>query len=69
MVNDEIFEQHLRSLLLYVSVGKRKEFYVELSKYTSDMCQFTLDEFTNALKRDIRDNPIKYFETDSENSG
>lgn len=66
MVDDEIFEQHLRSLLSYVPEDKHKEFYVALSKYTSDMCQFTLDEFTNTLKKDIRDNPIKYFETDSE---
>ncbi|MEG0407375.1 MAG: hypothetical protein RR623_00755 [Bacilli bacterium] len=69
MVNDEIFEKHIQTLLSYVSEDKRKEFYVALSKYTSDMCQYTLDEFTNTLKKDIRDNPIKYFENDSENSG
>ena len=66
MVNDEIFEKHIQTLLSYVSEDKHKEFYIELSKYTSDMCQFTLDEFTNALKKDIRDNPIKYFEADSD---
>ena len=65
-MNDEIFEKHLQVLLSYVTEDKYKEIYVALSEYTSDMCQFTLDEFTNTLKKDIRDNPIKYFETDSD---
>ena len=65
-MNDEIFEKHVRALLSYVSEDKHKDFYVTLSEYTSDMCQYTLDEFTNALKKDIQDNPIDYFETDSD---
>lgn len=68
-MNDEIFEKHILALLSYVPEEKHKEFYVTLSKYTSDMCQLTLDEFTNALKKDIQDNPIEYFETDSDSNG
>lgn len=65
-MDDEIFEKHIQALLSYVPDDKHKEFYVTLSEYTSDMCQLTLDEFTNALKKDIQDNPIDYFETDSD---
>lgn len=68
-MNDEVFEKHIRSLLSYVPEDKHKDFYRELGKYVSDVCQLALDEFVNTLKKDVRDNPIKYFETDSENSG
>lgn len=66
MVDDEIFEKHIQTLLSHVSEDMYKEFCVALSKYTHDMCQFTLDEFTNALKKDIQDNPIEYFENNSD---
>lgn len=67
-MNGEIFEKHIRALLSYVPDDKHKEFYVALSEYTSDMCQFTLDEFIITLKKDIQDNPIDYFEADSDSN-
>ena len=65
-MNDEVFEKHIRSLLSYVPEDKHSDFYLVLGKYVLDMCELTLDEFINALKKGVQDNPVKYYEPNSE---
>ena len=62
----EVLISDIKRLLSYVAEDKHEEFSAILGEYTAKLCDYALSEFINALKRDIQDNPIKYFETDSE---
>ena len=60
----EVLVSDIKRLLSYVSEDKHEEFSAILCEYTSKLCDYALSEFINTLKKDIRDNPIEYFETD-----
>ena len=62
----EVLISDIKRLLSYVPEDKHEEFSAILSEYTSKLCDYALSEFINALKKDIQDNHIEYFETDSE---
>ena len=62
----EVLVSDIKRLLSYVSEDKHEEFSAILGEYTTKLCDYALSEFINALKKDIQDNPIEYFETDSE---
>ena len=62
----EVLISDIKRLLSYVAEDKHEEFSAILGEYTSKLCDYALSEFINTLKKDIRDNPIEYFETDSE---
>ena len=62
----EVLVSDIKRLLLYVPEDKHEEFSAILGEYTSKLCDYALSEFINALKKDVRDNPIEYFETTSE---
>ena len=61
----EVLISDIKRLLAYVSEDKHKEFSAILGEYTSKLCDYVLSEFINTLKKDIQDNPVEYFETDS----
>ena len=62
----EVLISDIKRLLSYVAEDKHEEFSTILGEYTSKLCDYALSEFINTLKKDIQDNPIEYFETDSE---
>lgn len=62
----EVLVSDIKRLLSYVAEDKHEEFSAILGEYTSKLCDYALSEFINTLKKDIQDNPIEYFETDSE---
>ena len=62
----EVLISDIKRLLSYVAEDKHEEFNTILGEYTSKLCDYALSEFINTLKKDIQDNPRKYFETDSE---
>ena len=62
----EVLVSDIKRLLSYVPEDKHKEFNSILGEYTANLCDYTLSEFINTLKKDIQDNPIEYFETDSD---
>ena len=64
----EVLISDIKSLLSYVAEDKHEEFSAILGEYTSKLCDYALSEFINTLEKDIQDNPIEYFETDSENN-
>ena len=63
----EVLISDIKRLLTYVAEDKHEEFGAILGEYTSKLCDYTLSEFINTLKKDIQDNPVGYFETTSEN--
>jgi len=63
----EVLISDIKRLLSYVADDKHEEFSAILGEYTSKLCDYALSEFINTLKKDIQDNPVDYFETDSEN--
>ena len=62
----EVLVSDIKRLLLYVPEDKHEEFSAILGEYTSKLCDYALSEFINTLKKDIQDNPVEYFETDSD---
>ena len=62
----EVLISDIKRLLSYVAEDKHEEFSAILGEYSSKLCDYALSEFINTLKKDIQDNPIEYFETDSE---
>ena len=62
----EVLVSDIKRLLSYVSDDKHEEFSLILCEYTAKLCDYALSEFINTLKKDIQDNPIEYFETDSD---
>ena len=62
----EVLISDIKRLLSYVADDKHEEFSASLGEYTSKLCDYALSEFINTLKKDIQDNPIEYFETDSD---
>ena len=62
----EVLISDIKRLLTYVADDKHEEFSVILCEYTSKLCDYALSEFVSTLKKDIQDNPIEYFETDSD---
>ena len=62
----EVLISDIKRLLSYVAEDKYEEFSAVLGEYTSKLCDYALSEFISSLKKDIQDNPIKYFETDSD---
>ena len=62
----ELLVSDIKRLLSYVAEDKHEEFSAILGEYTSKLCDYALSEFINTLKKDIQDNPIEYFETDSD---
>ena len=62
----EVLISDIKRLLTYVAEDKHEEFSAILGEYTSKLCDYALSEFISTLKKDIQDNPIEYFETDSE---
>ena len=63
----EVLISDIKRLLSYVAEDKHEEFSAILGEYTAKLCDYALSEFINTLKKDIKDNPIEYFETTSEN--
>ena len=62
----EVLISDIKRLLSYVAEDKHEEFSAILGEYTAKLCDYALSEFINTLKKDIQDNPIDYFETDSD---
>ena len=62
----EVLVSDVKRLLSYVPEDKHEEFSAILCEYTAKLCDYALSEFINTLKKDIQDNPIEYFETDSD---
>lgn len=62
----EVLISDIKRLLSYVAEDKHEEFSAVLGEYTSKLCDYALSEFISTLKKDIQDNPIEYFEADSE---
>ena len=62
----EVLVSDIKRLLSYVSEDKHEEFSAILGEYTAKLCDYALSEFISTLKKDIQDNPIEYFETDSD---
>ena len=62
----EVLISDIKRLLSYVAEDKHEDFSTILGEYTSKLCDYALSEFINTLKKDVQDNPIEYFETDSE---
>ena len=62
----EVLISDIKRLLTYVAEDKHEEFSAILGEYTSKLCDYALSEFISTLKKDIQDNPVDYFETDSE---
>ena len=62
----EVLVSDIKRLLSYVPEDKHKEFSAILGGYAVKLCDYALSEFINTLKKDIQDNPIEYFETDSD---
>ena len=62
----DVLVSDIKRLLLYVPEDKHEEFSAILGEYTSKLCDYALSEFINTLKKDIQDNPVEYFETDSD---
>lgn len=62
----ELLVSDIKRLLSYVAEDKHEEFSLILGEYTGKVCDYAISEFINALKKDIQDNPIEYFETDSD---
>ena len=62
----EVLVSDIKRLLSYIPEDKHEEFSAILGEYTAKLCDYALSEFINTLKNDIQDNPIEYFETDSD---
>ena len=62
----EVLISDIKRLLSYVAEDKHEEFSAILGEYTSKLCDYALSEFINTLKKDIQDNPIGYFETETD---
>lgn len=62
----EVLVSDIKRLLSYVSEDEHDEFRVILDKYTLNLYDYAVSKFISTLKKDIQDNPIEYFETDSE---
>ena len=62
----EVLVSDIERLLSYVPEDKHEEFSLILCGYTSKLCDYAISEFISTLKKDIQDNPIEYFETDSD---
>lgn len=62
----EVLISDIKRLLSYVAEDKHEEFSVILGEYTSKLCDYALSEFISTLKKDIQDNPVGYFETDTD---
>lgn len=62
----EVLISDIKRLLSYVAEDKHEEFGAILGVYTAKLCDYTLTEFINTLKKDIQYNPVEYFETGSE---
>ena len=62
----EVLISDIKRLLSYVADDKHEEFSAILGEYTSKLCDYALSEFINTLKKDIQNNPVGHFETDSE---
>ena len=62
----EVLISDIKRLLTFVAEDKHEEFSLILGEYTAKLCDYALSEFVSTLKKDIQDNPIEYFETDSD---
>ena len=65
-IESEVLISDIKRLLSYVAEDKHEEFSAILGEYTGKVCDYAISEFISTLKKDIQDNPIEYFEIDSD---